>query len=93
MALGRSAGDMRTRRAGARACRQQLEKAQRTEKTAAAGGLKSTLQNKTTKSTTRESSRRWQQVSVSNESSALHANYQSREGSVDGELVVKSAFV
>jgi hypothetical protein len=65
MALGRSAGDMRTRRAGSRACRQQLEEPQRQQRKRLQ--LEDSSQHFKTKlqsSTTRESSRRWQQVSV-----------------------------
>ena len=61
MALGRSAGDMRTRRAGARACRQQLEEAQRQQrKRLPLEHSSRTLQTKLVKSKTRE---RWTSVS------------------------------
>ena len=73
MALGRSAGDMRTRRAGARACRQQLEEAQRQQrKRLPLEHSSRTLQTKLVKSKTRE---RWTSVSRQKpNSSALHAN-------------------
>ena len=73
MALGRSAGDMRTRRAGARACRQQLEEAQRQQrKRLPLEHSSRTLQTKLVKSKTRE---RWTPVSRQKpNSSALHAN-------------------
>ena len=61
MALGRSAGDMRTRRAGARACRQQLEEPQRQQrKRLPLEDSSRTLQTKLVKSKTRE---RWTSVS------------------------------
>ena len=61
MALGRSAGDMRTRRAGARAYRQQLEEPQRQQrKRLPFEDSSRTLQTKLVKSKTRE---RWTSVS------------------------------
>ena len=73
MALGRSAGDMRTRRAGARAYRQQLEEPQRQQrKRLPFEDSSRTLQTKLVKSKTRE---RWTSVSRQKpNSSALHAN-------------------
>ena len=60
MALGRSAGDMRTRRAGARACRQQLEEPQQQQRKRPLEDSSRTLQTKLVKSKTRE---RWTSVS------------------------------
>ncbi len=82
---------------GGRACRQQLEEAQRQQRKRlpledSSRTCDRALQTKIMKSKTRERWT-WQGESSKVESSAVHANYQSRGGSVDGEPVVKSAFV
>ena len=85
-----SADDMRTRRACARACRQQLEETQQRKRLP----LEDFKSKKKREDQNAGKFRKCRKVGRScTESSALHANYHSRGGSVDSEPVVKSAFV